>query len=324
MIRTVFMGTPEIAVPTLQALLAHPDFQVVGVVTQPDRRAGRGRKLTPPPVKEAALAAGVPTILQPQRLRHPDAFAALAALAPELIVVTAYGQILRPQVLALPRYGCINVHASLLPRWRGASPITAAILAGDPITGVTIMVMDEGMDTGPILSQRAEVILPDDTTASLGQRLAHLGASLLMETLPCYLEGKITPKPQPEAGVTLCRLVKKDQARIDWQQPAAVIERMVRAYHPWPGAFTFWRGQRLKIGTARAAAGQAPPGHVIPWDHGAAVGTGQGVLVLQNVQLPGKKMLPIDAFLRGHPDFLSARFHHEPAPPSPHPPTSSP
>ncbi len=319
MIRTVFMGTPEIAVPTLQALLAHPDFQVVGVVTQPDRRAGRGRKLTFPPVKQAALAAGVPTILQPERLRHPDAFAALAALEPELIVVTAYGQILRPQVLALPKHGCINVHASLLPRWRGASPITAAILAGDPITGVTIMQMDEGMDTGPILSQRSEVILPEDTTGTLAQRLGHLGAELLMETLPCYLEGRITPKPQPEAGVTLCRLVKKAHARIDWHQPAQVIERMVRAYQPWPGAFTFWQGQRLKIGAARVAAGQAPPGHVIPWDHEAAVGTGQGVLVLRKVQLPGKKMLPIDAFLRGHPDFLSAQLNDEPSPPSPNP-----
>ncbi len=302
------MGTPEIAVPSLRALLDHPEFHVVGVVTQPDRKAGRGRKLKPSSVKEAALAAGVESILQPARLRDPDAFDALAALKPDLIVVAAYGQILRPNVLALPAHGCINVHASLLPRWRGASPITAAILAGDPLTGVTIMQMDEGMDTGPILSQRAEVIRPEDTTGSLGQRLGELGADLLMETLPCYLEGKIRPKPQPEHGVTLCRLVKKEHARIDWTRAAAEIERMVRAYQPWPGAFTTWAGQQLKIGAASVAAGEAEPGRVIPWSKQAAVGTGSGLLLIEKAQLPGKKMLPIEDFLRGRPDFIGARL----------------
>ena len=308
MIKTVFMGTPEIAVPSLQALLAHPDFDVVGVVTQPDRKAGRGRKLKPSSVKEAALAAGVPAILQPPRLREPEAFQTLAALQPDLIVVTAYGQILRPEVLDLPRYGCINVHASLLPRWRGASPITAAILAGDPQTGITIMQMDPGMDTGPILTQRAESIRPDDTTASLGERLGRLGADLLIETLPCYLEGKIRPKPQPQKGVTLCRLVKKTHARIDWTRPAAEIERMVRAYQPWPGAFTAWRGQPLKIGAASMAEGKAEPGQVITWGKKAAVGTGAGLLIIEKTQLPGKKMLPIRDFLRGRPDFIGARL----------------
>ncbi len=308
MIRTVFMGTPDIAVPSLQALLAHPDFDIVGVVTQPDRRAGRGRKLKLSPIKEAALAAGVETILQPARLRDPEAFHALAALQPDLIVVAAYGQILRPNVLALPKHGCINVHASLLPRWRGASPITAAILAGDPLTGVTIMQMDEGMDTGPILSQRAEPIRPKDTTGSLDQRLGALGADLLMETLPCYLEGKIQPKPQPAEGVALCRLVKKEHARIDWTRPAVEIERMVRAYQPWPGAFTTWADQPLKIGAASVAEGEAEPGRVIAWGKQAAVGTGQGLLVIEKAQLPGKKMLPMDAFLRGRPDFIGAKL----------------
>jgi len=311
MIRTIFMGTPEIAVPSLQALLAHPDVEVVGVVTQPDRKGGRGRKLKPSPIKEAARAAGVPVILQPARLRDPDAFEALAALQPDLIIVTAYGQILRPNVLELPRYGCINVHASLLPRWRGASPITAAILAGDPLTGVTIMVMDEGMDTGPILSQQAEPIRPDDTTGSLSQRLGKLGASLLIETLPCYLEGRIQPKPQPKEGVTLCRLVKKAHARIDWTRPAADIERMVRAYQPWPGAYAIWAGQQLKIGAASAADGEAPPGQVIAWGRKAAVGSGQGVLVIERAQLPGKKMLPIEDFLRGRPNFIGAMLEME-------------
>ena len=302
------MGTPEIAVPTLQALLAHPDFDVAGVVTQPDRKAGRGRKLKPSPVKEAALAAGVPTILQPAKLREPEAFQALAALEPELIVVTAYGQILKPEVLDLPRYGCINVHASLLPRWRGASPITTAILAGDPQTGVTIMQMDPGMDTGPILAQRAEAIRPDDTTASLSERLGRLGAELLVETLPCYLEGKIQPKPQPAEGVTLCRLVKKEQARIDWTRPAVEIERMVRAYQPWPGAFTTWSGQTLKIGKASVAEGEAEPGRVIAWGKKAAVGTGAGLLIIERAQLPGKKMLDIHDFLRGARNLVGARL----------------
>ena len=305
MIRTVFMGTPEIAVPSLQALLSHPQFQVVGVVTQPDRRAGRGRKLHFSPVKQLAVAHEIP-VLQPGKLSDPQAFQDLTALEPELIVVTAYGQILRPQVLDLPRFGCINVHASLLPRWRGASPITAAILAGDPVTGVTIMQMDAGMDTGPIVSQRAASILSTDTTASLGERLGQMGAELLIETLPCYIEGKILPKPQPEAGVTMSRLLKKEQARIDWQRPADEIERMVRAFQPWPGAFTFWNGQMLKIGRATTAEGSAEPGHVVAWEKGAAIGTGAGLLIPLALQLPGKKMLPVEVFLRGKPDFIGA------------------
>ena len=308
MIKTVFMGTPDIAVPSLQALLAHPDFEVTGVVTQPDRKAGRGRKLKPSPVKEVALAAGVKTILQSPRLREASSFAALAALKPELIVVAAYGQILRPEVLALPRYGCINLHASLLPRWRGASPITAAILAGDPQTGVTIMQMDAGMDTGPILTQRAEAIRPEDDTASLSDRLGQLGADLLMETLPCYLAGEIAPKSQPETGATLCRLIKKKQARIDWTRPAVEIERMVRAYRPWPGAFTTWQGKTLKIGAASVAEGEAEPGRVIACGKKAAVGTGSGLLVIEKAQLPGKKMLDIRDFLRGRPDFIGAKL----------------
>ena len=298
------MGTPEIAVPSLQTLLQAPNLDVVGVVTQPDRRAGRGRKLKPSPVKQAALDAGVPTILQPVRLREASAFEALAALEPELIVVTAYGQILRPQVLDLPRYGCINVHASLLPRWRGASPITAAILAGDPQTGVTIMQMDAGMDTGPILSQRAESILPHDTSASLGERLGRVGAELLGGMLDCYLAGRITPYPQPEAGATVCRLIKKEHARIDWQRPAVEIERMVRAYWPWPGAFSTWQGKRVKIGAAQVAAGEAEPGRVVAWSKKAAVGTGAGLLVIEQIQVPGKRMMAVEDFLRGHGGFL--------------------
>jgi len=310
-IRTVFMGTPDFAVPSLRALLDHPVFDVVGVVTQPDRRAGRGRKMRYSPVKETAVVAGV-AVLQPQRLREPEVFAQLASLEPELIVVTAYGQILRLNVLDLPTFGCINVHASLLPRWRGASPINAAILAGDPVTGSTIMRMDEGMDTGPILTQAAEAIRPEDTAGSLHDRLAQQGADLLIASLPCYLEGKLTPRPQDDAGATLCRLLKKEQARIDWTQSAEQIERMVRAYDPWPGAFATWSGQNLKVGKARVVEpdvdGLIEPGRVIAWQGGAAVGTDAGLLALDQVQLAGKKMMDIRDFLQGRSEVVGARL----------------
>ena len=305
MTRIVFMGTPDFAVPSLQALLSHPGFEVVAVVTQPDRQAGRGRKLQQSPVKQAALAAQVP-ILQPQRLRDSDAFADLAALQPEAIVVAAYGQILPPRVLSLPPHGCINVHASLLPRWRGASPIAAAILAGDNLTGCSIMRMDAGMDTGPILAQAATVIRPDDTTGSLDNRLARQGAQLLIDTLPCVWQGQLVPRPQEDADASVCRLLRKEHARIDWTRPAPVIERMVRAYDPWPGAYTLWQGQQLKLGKVHAVAGHASPGEVVAWETGAAVGTGQGLVVLEAVQLAGKKMTAMADFLRGRPQLLAS------------------
>ena len=307
-IKTVFMGAPEFSTPTLQALLNDSAYEVAAVVTQPDRRAGRGRKLTMTPVKKMALAAGVPA-LQPASLRDPAVFAELASYEPDLIVVAAFGQILRSNVLELPRFGCINVHASLLPRWRGASPIQAAILAGDPITGSTIMRMDKGMDTGPILAQAAEVIRPNDTAAALSERLARQGAQLLMNTLPCYIEGKLAPRAQDDAGATVCRLIKKEHARIDWTQPAEHIERMVRAYNPWPIAFTFWRGQMLKVGRARVVEGAAEPGRVIAYERGAAVGTGSGLLVLEQVQPAGKRMMSIEDFLRGRPEFIGSSLN---------------
>jgi len=207
MARVIFMGTPEFAVPVLVALAE--THQVVGVVTQPDRPAGRGRRLTASPVKQVALEHGLP-LFQPQSLRLPAAVAQLAAWRPEVIIVAAFGQILRQDVLDLPPHGCLNVHGSLLPRWRGAAPVAAAILAGDEITGVTIMQMDVGLDTGPILAQREEPIRPDDTRATLGERLARLGAALLVETLPAYLAGDLLPRPQPEEGVTYARQLRKE------------------------------------------------------------------------------------------------------------------
>ena len=210
-VRTVFMGSPEFALPSLQALTQ--TLPVVGVITQPDRPAGRGRVLTAPPVKLLAQSLGLP-VIQPERMREPAAMEQLLAWAPDLIVVAAFGQILRPTVLDLPEYGCINVHASLLPRWRGAAPIQAAILVGDECTGVTIMRMDPGIDTGPILNQQSLPILPDDTTLSLSERLATLGAQLLMETLPAYLLGELQPQPQPDTGATYAPMLKKK--RVYW------------------------------------------------------------------------------------------------------------
>ncbi len=295
--RIVFMGSPDFAVPTLQALAAA--YPVVGVVTQPDKPAGRGRKPTPPPVKRAAEALGIP-VIQPRRLRRPEAFDALQAWQPDLIVVAAYGQILRPNVLALPRYGCINVHASLLPRWRGASPIQHAILHGDRETGITIMLMDEGMDTGPILSQQALPIAPDDTAATLSARLADLGARLLLGTLPGYLRGEIRPRPQPEEGVTYAPLLKKADGRLDFGQPAETLARQVRAFNPWPGAFTEWKSQPLKVHRAHAADLPTPGAGVRLIVEGRpAIGTAEGVLVLDEVQPAGKKPMRGEDFLRG-------------------------
>ncbi|MCS7222012.1 MAG: methionyl-tRNA formyltransferase [Anaerolineae bacterium] len=304
--RVIFMGTPEFAVPTLAALIDE-GYDLVAVVTQPDRPAGRGRELTPSPVKKYALTHGL-LVLQPETLRPPEVVAELASLRPDVIVVAAFGMILRPNVLAIPPKGCINVHASLLPRHRGASPIAAAILAGDLVTGVTIMLMDEGMDTGPILAQATMEIRPDDTAGTLGERLARQGADLLMATLPMWLAGELSPQPQPVEGATVCRPLSKEQGQIDWTRPAVEIERMVRAYQPWPSAFTFWQGQRLKILRSHAVEGTAEPGMVIRWDNGAAVGTGQGLLVLDEVQLAGRRAIRIAEFLRGQQAILGARL----------------
>jgi len=319
MTRVVFMGTPEFAVPSLAALLRE-GYEVVGVLTRADRPAGRGQKLEESPVKQLARRHGL-AIQQPRTLRDPAAQAALAALAPELIVVAAYGLILPQAVLGLPRCGCVNVHGSLLPRWRGAAPIAAAILAGDRETGISLMLMDAGVDTGPVLATAALPIAADDTTGTLTEKLAGLAAELLVQTLPGWLAGEIVPRPQPEEGATYAPRIEKSAGEIVWADPAALIERRVRAYQPWPGAFTSWKGQRLKVLRARAGIevlgigdrvleiGALQPGLVVS-DTGntAGVVTGQGILWLEEVQLAGKRALPIQAFLRGAAGFVGSRL----------------
>ncbi|MBI3960916.1 MAG: methionyl-tRNA formyltransferase [Chloroflexi bacterium] len=311
--RIVYMGTPEFAVPGLAALYesgVENNWQIVGVVTQPDRPAGRGKRLLPSPVKEYALAHGLP-VLQPGRLRRePDAMQALADLAPDVMVVAAYGQILPKAVLEIPRFGCLNIHASLLPAWRGASPITTALLAGQTETGVTLMLMDVGMDSGPMLAQAKMAISADDTTASLGERLAAQGATLLVENLPRWLAGEIAPMDQADlpGEVSVCSLVKKEDGEIDWKHPAAHIERMVRAYTPWPSAFTAWKGQNFKIWQVRVVAGSAGAGEVVSAGNSVAIGTGNGLLELVTVQPAGKRAMDMHSFLNGAPDFVGSRL----------------
>jgi len=295
------MGSPDFSLPTLRAL--DLVFNVVGVVTQPDRPAGRGRALQPPDVKVLAQSLGLPFI-QPATLKDPDALSQLEAWSPDVIVVAAFGQILREYVLNLPRYGCVNVHASLLPRWRGAAPVQAAVLHDD-VTGVTIMKMDKGLDTGPILSQR-EYPIPDEMTAgTLFDELARMGAELLIETLPAYLEGKIQPQVQDDEKATYAPRLKKTDGELDLTQPAGDLSRKVRAFNPWPGTFQFFDGMRLKIHRAhRAAKHDAVPGNRYIVDDKPAWGTGAGLLVLDVVQAEGKRKTSGEAFLRGAKNWI--------------------
>jgi methionyl-tRNA formyltransferase len=309
--RVAFAGTPEFAVPTLLALL-HSPHQLVGVLTQPDRPRGRGRRVSPSPVK-AAVEASVP-VAQPVTLRSPEARAQLAAWQPDVLVVVAYGLLLPQAVLALPRLGCVNVHASLLPRWRGAAPVERALLAGDAMTGVTIMRMDEGLDTGPILLEQAVAVEPRDTAASLRARLAAQGAPLLLAALEGLAAGTLQPRPQPAEGVTYAHKLEKSEARIDWGRSAVEIERQVRALQPWPVAETVralapGELDRLLVHAARVApGGDAPagghPGRIVATsgrhEEGyVRVQCGEGCLDLLTLQRPGGQRLPASLFTRG-------------------------
>jgi methionyl-tRNA formyltransferase len=308
--RILFMGTPDYAVPSLTALAGR--YTIVGVITQPDRPAGRGRRIRFSPVKTVALECDLP-IFQPKSLRTQQALDRISSWAPDVIVTAAIGHILTADVLAIPTRGTINVHASLLPRWRGGAPIQAALLAGDKETGVTIMCTDKGMDTGPILSQRAIAVEPRETAATLHGKLAQLGAELLMEILPRWLSGDLIPQPQPASGVTRAPLVRKEDGLINWQKTARYIDRHVRAYTPWPGAYTFWGGKRIIVTEARPLpdiSTDARPmwGTVILHDQCPAVVTGDGLLRLDGIQIAGKRATSGSDFVRGRPDFIGARL----------------
>ena len=296
------MGSPDFSLPTLRAL--SNTYKVVGVVTQPDRASGRGRGLKPPPVKMLAQELSIP-VIQPEKLRQPEAMEQLRLWNPDLIVVAAFGQILKKDVLYLPRFGSINVHASLLPRWRGAAPINAAILHGDEETGITIMKMDVGLDTGPILSQRSIPLARDETAGSVFEKLSHLGAELLIETLPDYLSGKIQPIPQPEEGMTYAPMLKKEEGQLDFTRPADELERRVRAFNPWPGAFMDFDGTLLKIHRAHVAEGNAEVGQRLIRQDRPAVGAGGGLLILDEVQPAGKKSMSGKSFLGGARHWVS-------------------
>jgi len=303
--RIVFMGSPEFALPTLQVLIER--YDVVGVYTQPDRPAGRGQSLTPPPVKRFAQARGLP-IFQPRTLRDPTVQAQLAALKPEVIVVAAYGLLLPKSVLDLPPHGCINVHASLLPKYRGAAPIPAAILNGESETGITLMRLDEGLDTGPTLAQARLPIAPDDTTGSLTTRLAELGARLVAETLPRWLAGEITPQLQDENQATFAPRLNKPDGRLDWSRPAIELDRRVRAFSPWPGTFTTWKGKLLRVLSVQITehTSQGAAGAVVQDGQDIGVVTGDGVLRLVVVQLEGKRAMSAVDFVRGQPSFIGS------------------
>jgi methionyl-tRNA formyltransferase len=306
------MGTPDFAVPSLEYLtLRH---QVVAVYTQLDKPAGRGRLLAPPPVKKVALALGLP-VVPVASLKSAETVAQLAELHPEAIVVAAYGQILPPAVLEIPRYGCLNVHPSLLPRFRGASPVAAAILAGDEFTGVSIMLMDKGLDTGPVLARAQIPISKQDTTGSLTRKLSLIGARLLQEVLVGWVRGEITPQPQNEAEATYSAPISKESGEIDWHLPAEQIERQVRAYQPWPGCYTRWQGKQLRIIEAvpLPKEGVLEAGHLVTLNpdkegQGAAFGvaTGEGILGVCQVQLEGRRAMSAVEFLRGQRQFLGA------------------
>jgi methionyl-tRNA formyltransferase len=316
--RIVFFGSPDFALPSLEALLAS-EHDVVAVISQPDRPAGRGHTATPPPVKRLALERGLP-VLQPEKVSDLASVEALRALEPDIFIVAAYGQILRQRLLDVPKRGILNVHASLLPRWRGASPIVAAILAGDETTGVTLMEMVRALDAGPMLTRVELDISPHDTTGTLEPRLADAGAALLAESLDAWASGRLIATPQDESLVTHAPQLTRADALIDWSQPAVEVWRCVRAFNPWPVAHTTWRGEELRIHEAWPLAhdsGELPGTVLLPTplppeaddpQTTFAVATGAGALAVRRLQRPGKRALIGAEFLRGQRDFVGERL----------------
>jgi methionyl-tRNA formyltransferase len=310
----VFMGTPSFAVPCLE-LLAGGDkksnYRVAAVYTQPDKEAGRGMALAASPVKQRAIDLGL-QVLQPDTLKDTSAIEQMKKFKPDVVVVAAYGKLIPVDLLSIPQFGYVNVHPSLLPLYRGSSPISEAILRGDRATGVTIMLLDAGMDSGPVLSQKSVTITSEDTGGSLSDRLARTGAELLMEVLPRWLEGRIKAQPQDAGQATFTRQVTKQDGEIDWKLPAIDIWRRVRAYYPWPGTYAIWQGKRLKVNEAIpfdiAHIGQPGKVVILPPGSPAVVGveTGVGVLGLLRIQLEGKQEASAEEFIRGQRSFISS------------------
>ena len=311
--KVIFIGTPEYSVLTLEALIADERFDVVAVITAPDAPSGRKQILTPPPVKVAAQKHGL-KILQPIHLAGrdealPRLYDEIKNLSLDVIITIAYGQIIPPEILNIPKYGCLNLHASLLPKYRGASPIQAAIKKGDTQTGVTLMKMDEDLDTGPIIAQEKITITPNETGESLHDKLAKLSAQTLLKHLPDYLAGKITPQAQDDAQASVASKLTRKNGRIDWTKPAEEIERMVRAYYPWPGTWSMWSGQTLKIIAADPQilkSNHSQPGTVFKYNEKLAVQCGNGALAIETLQLEGKKSMSAAEFLRGYGSVVDA------------------
>ncbi len=310
--RVVYFGTPEYAVPALRALHSDSRFEVALVVTQPDRPAGRGHKLVAPAVKTAAIELALP-VYQPESLRTPDARQPLVDANADLFVVAAFGLIFGEKTLAIPRHGAVNLHASLLPAYRGANPIAAAIASGEAVTGISLMQMERGLDSGPIIAARSIEIAPSDTTSSLTEKLAKLGASLLIDEIGGYLDGSITPIPQPPAGVTLARPMRKTDGEIDWQRSAVEIDRHIRAMWPWPRAWSRLGEATVQIHVADVFAQSVnlAPGE-IQVDDRVLVGAGDGAIELARVQFPGKSAIDAASAARG--GLFGKATHFEPAP----------
>jgi methionyl-tRNA formyltransferase len=306
LMRIVFMGTPEFAVPPLERLV-FDDYEVVAVYTQPDKAAGRGQHFVASPIKQTAINLNL-KVVQPASFKEAGVVAQLSGFQPEVIVLAAYGQLLPPSVLDIPAHGCINIHPSLLPRYRGATPISAAILGGDEFIGVSIMLMDKGLDTGPVLAQAQIPVWPQDTTDSLTAKLSRIGAQLVLDVLPRWRKGELKPQPQDESRATYSGMLSKADSEIDWHRSAVDIWRRVRAFQPWPGCYTLWQGRQLKILEAvPLSKGEAlEVGRVITLNQGEvafAVNTGDGILGILRVQLEGKRAMSSAEFLRGQRQF---------------------
>jgi methionyl-tRNA formyltransferase len=302
-VRIVFMGTPRFAVPTLEGLVTSRE-DIVAVVSQPDQPAGRGQKVTPPPVKEYALGKGL-TVLQPLKMKDPTFLGQLQGLKPDLAVVVAFGRILPPEILKIPRLACVNVHASLLPKYRGAAPIQWAVMNGETETGVTTMMMDEGMDTGPILLQERTGIAPEETAGQLAYRLSELGAQLLIRTLELLKQGQIEPRPQDPALATYAPLLKKEHGKIRWEDTARKIHDLVRGTDPWPGAYTIYKDQHWRIFKIRVVNEDqtvGKPGQILKVEkRRAQVAAGRGVLAIEELQAPNSRHMKFQDYLAGHP-----------------------